>query len=505
MLQRGLPHLYGRKWYRWAKAFYKSQNKINICCGGNQSTKSSTQIRKCIDWATDKKKWPTLWPNHTPRIFWYLYPSFEVATVEYENKWVPEFLPRDEFKNDPIYGWHVDYDGGYISAIRFNSGVTVYFKAYSQKGAVLQTATVSAIFCDEELPEILYGELMFRLAATDGYFNMVLTNTLNQQFWYRVIEGKGDNELLPEAFKLNVSLYDCLLYEDGSPGAWTEVRVKEMEKRCATESEKLRRIHGRYVADESSLLYPIFDPTKHYIKPVDIPKDWRIYGGVDVGSGGTASSGGFSKAHPAAIVFIAVRPDNRLGYIFRGWRGDSVVTTAADILEKYRHLRGQLNVTMQVYDHSSKDFGIIAQRMGEPFLKADKARSSGEDTLSTLFQSGMLFVFDDDEELRKLGTEFMMLKRGADKAKAKDDFIDCTRYTCMAIPWDFTFLEELHSVAIGQPAVPRGPETPQQYEARLMDERRAKMIDSTDYEAQQFEEMGEIGEEFKFWNERYGN
>ena len=47
-LREGLPFLHGWKWYSWARAFFESQNQVNLLCAANQISKSSTQIRKAL-------------------------------------------------------------------------------------------------------------------------------------------------------------------------------------------------------------------------------------------------------------------------------------------------------------------------------------------------------------------------------------------------------------------------------------------------------------------------
>src|SRR3990167_11560215 len=60
-LQNGLPFLHAFPWYKWSREFFDSTAKMNLLTAGNQSGKSVTQIRKCIDWATNVDKWPLLW------------------------------------------------------------------------------------------------------------------------------------------------------------------------------------------------------------------------------------------------------------------------------------------------------------------------------------------------------------------------------------------------------------------------------------------------------------
>jgi hypothetical protein len=241
-----LPFLYGWKWYKWAWDFVESTNKINLLCAANQISKSSTQIRKAIIWATDKELWTTLWERN-PVQFWYLYPTQKQVNAEFETKW-KLFLPRGEMKDSEEYGWKVEKNKGDVVAIHFNSGVHIYFKTYMQAAASLQTGTCDAIFCDEELPHEHFDELMMRISSSNGYFHMVFTATLGQEQWRLAMEpGEGEKEFLPQAFKQVVSLYDAMNYMDGSPSHWSHERIKMVEARCSTHNEVLKRVYGRFI------------------------------------------------------------------------------------------------------------------------------------------------------------------------------------------------------------------------------------------------------------------
>lgn len=756
---KGLPHLYGKKWYRWARAFFESFNRMNLLCAANQCTKSSTQIRKCIDWATGVKKWPKLW-KHTPRVFWYLYPSLEVATIEFEKKWIPEFMPANEYKEHPQYGWKAEYDKKMIKAIHFHSGISVYFKVYTQDASNLQTGTVDAIFCfpkgtgittkkgatpieeikvgdlvlthtgkyqrvtkvfeprlskviarkfsngeviratenhpfwvnnagyktfseltpedqcgtllswkqtknlpylkasftratqsiktfasapivaavargvsytwlfgklvtdlflkvmlftiktiipysitqrilnaslvrstlvyikrlsgasavtgissvkdvarilhlealreqlhatarkiagvlesivsayfaklnsnaagklhsvfvasdaltaedtlvynfevendhtyfaegflvhncDEELPEELLPELQARLFSTKGYFHMVFTATLNQEIWYRAIEGTGKEELYNDAFKLQVSMYECLTYEDGSPGQYTIEDIKYNEAMCKSEAEKQRRIYGKFISDAGRKYYT-FNPARHYIAPFQIPSDWVKLGCADGGSGG--------KNHPGAISFMAVRPDFRYAVVYKCWRGDFAETTDGDIYKKFCELRGSELLNYQIYDAAAKDFGTIAMRAGDSFLKAEKSHELGESLVNTLFQHDMLHIFDGTDEARKMGVELTLLLKSTPKQKAKDDLADTLRYNVCQIPWDFTHIklkQESESLEAQRPP------TKEEIIAAEIRWRRGENDSTNEKDAYQ-----DIQEEVSFWNEQYGN
>lgn len=435
-LQENLPHLYGWKWYPWARKFFESRKKFNFLCAANQISKSSTQIRKCINWATDITLWSQLWPT-IPKQFWYLYPDFKLATGEYKEKWVKEFLPRGPMKDHPVYGWTPTFSAGrYIESIVFNSGVTVYFKSYEQNPSSLQAASLYAVFADEEMPVDIYDELYIRLSAPaiNGYFHMAFTATLGQEFWWNTIEeiGSEKENFKKDSLKLQVSMYDCLTYEDGSPSLWTEEKIEEIKKGCKSENEVLRRVYGRFVKSEN-LQYPGYNESVNLVPPRLLPDTWAVYAGIDPGSGG--------RAHPSAITFLAVNPEKTRGEVIRCWRGDGLITTSSDLVRIFQDLVSSLGrvPVIQCYDWAARDFMLVAGRMGIPFLPANKERGFGQRVMNSLFKSEMLLIHDSDDG-RKLSWELKNLSEGIDKSRAKDDLVDSLRFAVTSVPWDFSVL-----------------------------------------------------------------
>jgi hypothetical protein len=441
-LKEALPHLHGFPWYRWAKDFFDETGPYGFLCAANQISKSSTQIRTAINWATDPSLWSELWPDllpgQKPNQFWYFYPTFDTWQTEFETKWEPDFLPRGEFKDHPQYGWKAHFDKGLIKKIEFHSGVTIYCKAYSQKIKDLQSGSVHAMFLDEECPSEFMPELMARMRAVAGKLRAVFTATLGLEYWRRVIEPRNkEEELFPEAFKRQVSMYDSQVYIDGTKSRWTTARIKRVIAECATQAEVERRVFGRFVKSEG-LKFESFDLERNMIDKAPIPKSWSIYGGVDPGSGG-------KSGHPTGILFLAVRPDYKEGIVFRGWRGDGIPTANTDILSKYRELKAGMLVTGQVYDYKDKDFWLVAQSQGEPFEMANKKRDEGFGVVNTLFKNAMLKIQRGDPELEKLVAELMSLPAVTDSRKKDlDDLSDVLRYICLTcVAWDFSDLTEI--------------------------------------------------------------
>lgn len=432
-IREGLPHLFGWKKYIWQKDFYNSINRDNFLCAANQVGKSTIQICKAIHWATEPSIWPDLWQSK-PTQFWYFYPSLKLATREFKEKWIKEILPRGKFKEHHKYGWKVDYWQKYIHSLTFNTGVTIYFLSYAQDEQDMQAATVYAMFTDEELPEHLLSELQARLRSVRGYYHQVFTATLGQELWRATIEEKGKNEKFPNAFKRQVSLYDCQEYEDGSKSQWTDERISEEIDRCSTQKEVQRRIFGRFIV-EGGLKYEAFSVKDNVKAPHEINSTWHTYAAVDVGSGG-------ESAHPAAIIFVKVNPDFTQGRVIKCWRGDRIVTTSSDIVSQFKMMKGDMRLSGQYYDWGSKDFQVVATRKGEPFLPAEKGHGIGEGIVNTLFKHKALIVYDTGSEARKLITELSQLRADTLKRNAKDDLCDALRYCVTGIPWDFEKIGE---------------------------------------------------------------
>lgn len=428
-LQENLPHLYGFKKYRWGREFFESRNKVNLLCSANQIGKSTEQISKCIEWATNPLLWKTLWKS-PPRQFWYLYPSSPLATVEVDSKWIPDLLPRGELKDHKVFGWKAFYKAYFIQSIKFNSGVTIYFKTYSQNEQDLQASSPHAIFCDEEVPVDIYDELNVRLVATDGHFHSVFTATIGQEFWREAIEMRGSKERFPDAFKRQVSMYDCLFFEDGTPSHWTEERITRFKASCKSQAEIDRRVYGRFVID-SGLRYPGFDRARNVCESVNVPDTYRIFIGVDPGSGG--------DAHPSAVACVAVSPDMDKAYVFDGQRFDGQITTASDVVKAVMEMKAPFadRVEAVFYDYANADIREIAFRMGETWLPAEKSHAVGESRLNVLFKNGMLKFFDIPQ-LQPHIYEFLSNKSISRKTEGGDDAVDATRYAVSRIPFDWS-------------------------------------------------------------------
>lgn len=448
LAQKDLPHLHSHKFYPWMRKFWDSKFKIDIVVCPNQVGKSSTSIRRLIHRCTEPSLWPSLWPSlyeegsplDYPSTHFYLYPTMDMATREFNEKWLL-YLPRGAKKDDEQYGWRETWDAGQISTIDFHLGPRIYFLSYAMGRAKLQSTSCHSVNMDEEPPQALFDELVKRTSATDGQIAIVFTATDAQEFWVEVVETK--KKKLPESQIQQVSLFDCQFYEDGTPSRWTKEKIAREIALCSSERQVQVRVYGRIIKPEGQK-YEAFDRGRNLRPYHPLPSNWLYYAGIDYGGGGTS--------HPAAVGVIAVSPEYDKGRLVRLWRGDGIVTDAKDIIDVYRLMVATLPMPpiQTTYDWAAKDLHTIASRMGLALIPAEKGHAIGEHTLNTLFKNGALVLFTLPEDTSglnfppehlqtdKVVWELESLSHDTPKRRAKDDAIDGgLRYIVTKVPWDF--------------------------------------------------------------------
>lgn len=442
------PYFYQTEYY-WSWLWQRAlAQKVALLTCGNQAGKSTSNIKLILRLAVNEdNNWHKIWPHVTvPNIMWYFYPEKKVFDVEYEKKWV-DLISKET--TCPKIGYKIKRADGAISEIKFNSGVSIYFKSYSQREMNLQSATVYLICIDEEPPFSIWAELLSRTMNCGGLIRGVFTPTIGQPEFARAFDPKARDrdENFKDALTLTISLYDCQYYtkikwknpkyKDSAPllslpnpvvvnkdgkgllgrrehspqhdtgyiyGAngdilysfdlkhkkarWDNKRIDAYKNLLGDEKEIETRIYGLF-RRETGLLYPSYSRQRNNIEGVIIPRTWSYYCGVDIGSGGP-------RNHPAAIVFVALSEDHRQGLLIDCWRGDKIVTSNSYIFNKFLELRGPWldyfgkKPDIQIYDSASIDFKLVALEGGEVFKEAKKIKKDGSEFLDTLLSIGAL-------------------------------------------------------------------------------------------------------------------
>ncbi len=395
--------------------------------------------------------WPAYFGTKTkPSLFLYLYPDGRTGTTEFHEKWVKVYLPKGDMKNHPVWGWKVEFDRStkHVEAIRFNSGVTILWRYYTQKPSSMQAISIDFAGLDEECPILHWDELMVRTSAKaglgSGLVATVFTATLGQPYLFDTMERQGqDDEKFPEAFKRQISLYDCLYYANGAPSEiFTKERIEtDIIPMYSTDNEIKRRVFGRFVKD-SGLLYGEFSGTLN-VQPYDksLVEGWQVYAGIDYGSGGMTG-------HPSSIAFVSVDASFFTAKVLFVWKSEKTAngyirTTQADLLKKFEELKRTLNIEPHSYfDWHATDLGILAMREGISMLPANKNYDHGVGLVNSLFKSQQLKIFTGEgsgdtshliRELETVSTETL-------KKNRKDDCADALRYALSSCPMVITKL-----------------------------------------------------------------
>ncbi len=377
------------KLYKWQLEFFYSALRISLLVAANQIGKSSIQIIKALNLAMRPELWSRYFKRRRPRMFLYYMPDSKTMDVEFEEKWIKTYLPTEEIKNHPQWGWKVEYDKPTkregVRSLTFNgTGITIYFRYYSQLPSRLQAVTADLVLLDEECPKDHWDELMVR-SQTFGMVSMVFTATIGSDYLFQAMMLQGSKrELFPDAWKKMISLYDCIHYADGTPsGIYTKERIeKEIIPTYSSQAEIDKRVFGKFVKTEG-LLYQEFAEERNTCSYV-VNRDWRWVAGLDFGSGG-------KWGHPSAICFCQVSPCYSMARVVRTFHSGQQKFTQGDLLEKYKALSKGLEIEAY-YDWSASDLGELAAREGVMLLKAQKSHEIGIPLLNVLFKNNQLLI-----------------------------------------------------------------------------------------------------------------
>lgn len=201
----------------------------------------------------------------------------------------------------------------------------LYFRSYEQGRSNLQAITVDAIYCDEEPPESVIGELKARLTATGGFMYMAFTplsgmTALVQEFW------RNDNA---DKFLVCMSMYES--------GHMDAARLRAAEARYANlgESERKARMFG-IPSIGTGMVFPIESSELYGELPDVVPSNWLYINGLDFGRG----------EHPTAVVFGCYNPGQDMLYLY-----DCFETVNTSISENASKIRARGKWIPTAYPH----------------------------------------------------------------------------------------------------------------------------------------------------------
>lgn len=336
--------------------FHNSKALERVMSGANQSGKTYAGSMETAFHLTGN--YPDWWEGNR------LEPVYDPNTDSYElNVWVVGTDNRtvrdnlmadiigtreDKFTSGCLHPSYIEVDsrvmvagtGGMVDniSIKHKSGCNakLYFRSYAQGREYLQSASIHAVYCDEEPPEDIIGELKARLTATGGFMYMAFTplsgmTRLVQEFW------RGDD---PNKMLVCMSIYES--------GHMTKEKLRMMESRYAalSESERKARMYG-IPSIGTGMIYPIEDRDIYGEPPTPIPDHWKYLNGMDFGRGD----------HPNAVVFGVYDPTNDVIYLY-----DEEETVQKSVAENASLIRRRGSWVPVAWPHDLlKDTGVGAK------------------------------------------------------------------------------------------------------------------------------------------------
>ena len=155
---------------------------------------------------------------------------------------------------------------------------------------------------------------------------------------------------------------------------------------------KRRYVDGEWVTAEGEV-YP-FDPSKHIIKPFDIPEHWERVVSMDFG---------FGLMHACCVQWWAISPEKRW-YCYRQiYTTHHTVEDLRPIIKNYMFLDGIPNQPI-ICDHDA-DGRATLQKRGIKTIPARKNRIGGQQAVHDLIANNMVFfmegnLVEEDVELK---------------------------------------------------------------------------------------------------------
>lgn len=434
--------------------FHNNMATERILSGANQSGKSiAGTMETCFHLTGNYPEW---WSGHR------VVPHLNVNNGEYElNAWVlgtDSKTVRDSLQSKIIGTEARNYNDGCIHPdyiekdnkimargvpglvdtiyIKHRTGckVKLQFRSYEQGRENLQAATIDFVYCDEEPPEDVMGELRARIAATGGFLFMAFTplkgmTPLVQEFWMH------DN---PEKFLVCMNIYEAKHF--------TPEKLKKIESLYSglSEAERQARMMGIPTMG-SGMVYPIDDLDLAY-DAFELPKNFRRIGALDFGRG----------EHPTGIVWLAQDPMTEIIYLY-----DCEKTIKNSIAENASIIRKRGSWIPFAYPHDlMRDSGV--ERGGKSNTDEDK-KSEGYKYKTMYEDEGVRFTphnaktaegsvkvenglvevrqlmlagkFKVARHLSEWFKEKQVYRYGEDlkPIKKKDDLMDATRYAVIMI------------------------------------------------------------------------
>jgi len=250
------------------KAFHKSLASFKWIFGGNQSSKTYTNMMDLTLLVLDYH--PTRYCSRGTH--WVCIESWEqVRDVLWEG-YLEKFIPTHAILPSGIeYGMHK-----IPKRLFLKTGHRIEFKAFNQGREQFQGRAVDSIYCDEQFRYDftgIFNEMQARLLGKGGFMSWSMTPVLPQP---ELEERIGDLPDTDEVFKINLN--DNRISKGGYI---QDKRIDDMISQWPEETQATR-IAGEF-ASFFGAVFKTYRRQAHTVLPFRIPSDWRRYRAFDFG------------------------------------------------------------------------------------------------------------------------------------------------------------------------------------------------------------------------------
>lgn len=248
------------------KAFHKSLASVKWLFGGNQSSKTYTNMMDLALLVRDYH--PTRYvPNGT---HWAAIESWEqVRDILWEDN-LKKFIPDHAIAN-VIWG-----QDRVPKRVYLKNGHRIEFKAFNQGRELFQGRAIDSIHCDEQCHhdfQAILDEMEARLLLKEGYLSWGMTPIKPQPELEERIEDLPDTDAI---FQINLNGNRI-----SQGGYISDKRIDDMISKWPEETQATR-VRGEF-ASFYGAVFKTYNRRVHAIDPFRIPKDWQRWRSFDFG------------------------------------------------------------------------------------------------------------------------------------------------------------------------------------------------------------------------------
>lgn len=299
---------------------FTADKKIFGVLGGNRSGKTETGAAIAVAWALGKEffrdsaSWEWVKDLPIPE------PPNTVWIVGLDFNMVRDVLWREKLRSGKNHPGLLPVDPALVAKTNdsdfqafFTNGSIITCKSADSGREKFQAASVDLVWIDEECEVEVFDECYQRTSDCAGKILITLTPLTDISSGTRTPwvfdlycewkEGKQDLAFV------TLSVLD-------NPYVPEDEKLK-LKEHWSGHFEERARLYGEFV-QRSGLVYNMWDPAKHLIKPIDLPRHWRRLACIDPAATGTT-----------ACIWCAVHPGGDLYFYREYYSANQIVSEHA--------------------------------------------------------------------------------------------------------------------------------------------------------------------------------